>query len=603
MVETEVAESVRAEIDAEIEKETEAVLTRARTRASITSGQGPIVVAEAKPEAVAETPHRVARLVDGELHTPGTSSLREALASGAMPSRTSALVSSALVSVASDLASARGDALSAVTLALLDEIALLSEELRGKPNMVDKGTQTPKPPAGPSPRAAAQLRGLGTAVMAANKFRKIPPPPDALPPRPPPGPPPGMSAEDFKVVQKRRESLPDNQRPWEETQGWNLLKKAHLATAAANAFSGGGAKMPGADSGSIAAALHAPVDWNNQRTVVIEGSGPLGLALADRFRHGTHEAVVVTSVKEGSLGMVSGVRVGDVMYEINGVPAHSFLDKAGAIRIIASSSRPLTFKLSAPSFKELLNANSTAEEPEGTQTGSVAYTEQQAASVAAMFKKVATEAAAQSSTSSTSTAAAAPAETDGSDNDSPVRLPRPSRIERAKSANALKLKKQVAMPDSPAEEGGLSSGEENASPAASPARPAETAAADVYRSQFAFLKEEEMREPAAAPDAESAESAPPPQPSPPPPAEPPADKPKSGDDFLYAPRVPPPPGPPPAKESAPRPPPGPPPGMSTKDFKVVQKKRLSLPESDRPAEMIQPEEPKRKSLMRRLSSK
>ena len=279
------ANKIADKFDDKIEVETDALLTRARTRASILDVLE--VTKDAPSSPAPRTPER-AKASRPPLTPDSCTPLRETIASGAMTPRTKTVVTTALESIADELASG-GQDMSAVALALCEEVATLAEELKearsrtvapadGNAGLISEGTQTPKPPPGLSPRQSMRNSMMQAQVEAEN--------PNVLPPRPPPGPPPGMSDAEFKRVEERRKSLPESQRPLPPT-GWNLVRKVQMANQTVQAFG-----APPADMRLMPA---DPLKMR-QRTVVLETQGKLGMALADRFRHEEHEALVVTSI-------------------------------------------------------------------------------------------------------------------------------------------------------------------------------------------------------------------------------------------------------------------------------------------------------------------
>ena len=172
--------------------------------------------------------------------------------------------------------------------------------------------------------------------------------PNVLPPRPPPGPPPGMSDTEFKRVEERRKSLPESQRPLPPT-GWNLVRKVQMANQTVQALG-----APPVDMRLMPA---DPLKMR-QRTVVLETQGKLGMALADRFRHEEHEALVVTSILPDSAAGKHGVEVGDVVDEINGMPSGTLAEAMSAIKAFREKGEPLTLKLSSPSFRDVIGGSS-----------------------------------------------------------------------------------------------------------------------------------------------------------------------------------------------------------------------------------------------------
>jgi hypothetical protein len=172
---------------------------------------------------------------------------------------------------------------------------------------------------------------------------------------------------------------------------------------------------------------------------------------------------------------------------------------------------------------------------------------------------------AEERTSKGSEGSAAPDEAEASRSPRPSGgAPTPRTLERAKSANALKIKEraQAAEAVAPATATAVaatrsSSPPPPATPPPPPAAPPTPSEASVYRSQRGWLEAAEKMVTAEASGVNGDGSAS-----------------RSGDSFLYAPQP----------TYLPRPPPGPPPGMSTKDFRKVEKIRKSLPMDRRPKE-------------------
>ena len=72
-------------------------------------------------------------------------------------------------------------------------------------------------------------------------------------------------------------------------------------------------------------------------------AGPFGLGLANT----TDGQVVVTSVEAGLAAEAQGVVMGSAVHEVNGKSTQG-LDKAGVIKLIMATTRPLTIKFSHP---------------------------------------------------------------------------------------------------------------------------------------------------------------------------------------------------------------------------------------------------------------
>ena len=132
---------------------------------------------------------------------------------GAFAPRTAARIASALAVVDRSITTNGGGGMSAVALALLDELAVLTKERH------EKATQAPNLAPSASTRGAALFKKVALQVMQSA--------------RPPPGPPPGMSDEEFKLVQIKRKSLAPELVPHEYNPDDHLDVRVHVNEAMA----------------------------------------------------------------------------------------------------------------------------------------------------------------------------------------------------------------------------------------------------------------------------------------------------------------------------------------------------------------------------------
>ena len=105
--------------------------------------------------------------------------------------------------------------------------------------------------------------------------------------------------------------------------------------------------MPEAEEAADAVTTKQPSPGSDY-TLATFAAGPLGLGLANK-----NGQVKVTSVEAGLTADAQGVVEGSVVHEVSGQSTQG-LDKAGVIKLITATARPLTIKFSPPANESRL---------------------------------------------------------------------------------------------------------------------------------------------------------------------------------------------------------------------------------------------------------